>query len=237
MLGKLARLADSMGWVDALLYAVARGLTRGTAGHLRLRKYYVVSQPVPADDLTPPRRGRTIEVSEGTGPEAEAVDFGRPRTVIAQRLAAGTRYLVARRNGELLGFQWFALGDYDEDEVRCRYRLRPEDRCAWDFDIFVRPDARMLPVFTRLWDACNAILRSHGITRSLSRIDAFNPVSRQAHARLGATIVGWCLFVTAGRVQLSLFSTRPWMHLSISRATAPVLAVSSLPLGRERKHA
>jgi hypothetical protein len=237
MPGKLARLADSMGSVDALLYAAARGLARGSSGHLRLRKYYIVSQPVAAGDLTPPRRGRSIEVSEGTRSDAAAVEFGRPRAVIEQRLASGTRYLVARRNGELLGFQWFSLVDYDEDEVRCRYRLRPADRCAWDFDIFVRPEARTLPVFARLWDACNAILRAQGITRSLSRIDAFNPASRQAHASLGATTVGWCLFVTAGRAQLSVLSARPWLHLSLSGEAAPVLAVSSLPLGRERKHA
>jgi hypothetical protein len=111
--------------------------------------------------------------------------------------------------------------------------MRAGDGCAWDFDIFVLPEARMQPVFTRLWDTVNAIFRSSGIDYSLSRINVFNQASARAHARLGAVTIGWATFLVAGAVQLAIFSTRPWLHLSLADTQAPVMPVSQL--ARRRK--
>lgn len=237
MLNAIARLAAVIGPVDTAFYGVARMLSKLSLRRARLLKYYIMAQPVPSDEFTPPGRGRAIVVSEGNPEEAFEVPFGRPAEVIRRRLECGSRYLVARKGSEVLGFQWFTLQDYPEDEVRCLFRLNPRDRCAWDFDVYVRPEARFQPVFTRLWDTCNAILRTAGIDYSLSRIDALNPVSRSAHRRLGAMPVGWCVFLVAGRAQLSFFSFRPWVHCSLFGGTAPELAVSALAPLREGKTA
>ena len=195
---------------------------------MRLFKYYVVAQPVPQHDLTPSRRGRTILVSEATTDGTRDMAVDRPRHVIDQRLLRGCRCIVAHRNGEAVGFQWFTLRDYLEDEVRCMFRLRPEDRCAWDFDVFVLPSSRAQPVFSRLWDTTNAILREAGVDTSLSRINAFNPASRRAHARLGASTIAWGLFFKAWALQLALLSCRPWLHISLSDASIPAIDASQL---------
>jgi hypothetical protein len=228
MPARFRQLALELGPADAALYLLSRACARLTGGRLRLAKYYLFAQPVADAELTPPRRGRAIEVREATVAEMRAADFGRPAAAIEYRIGHRCRCLLARKGDELLGFQWFTLADYPEDTVRCRYLLDPRDRCAWDFDIYVRPEARTQPTFLRLWDACNGILRDAGVDLSLSRIDAFNAGSRRSHGRLGARTIGWAAFVSAGPLQLAAFSTRPWLHLSLSPSNIPAWPVSSL---------
>lgn len=226
MFDTLRSTVRDLGWPNALLYWLSRVLHRASGGRLRLLKYLLVAQPVADHDVTPERRGRGIEISEATPQTILATDFGRPAAVIAERLRIGSHCLLAHRDGQLVGFQWFTTRDYPEDEVRCLFELRPEDRCAWDFDIFVMPEARAQPVFMRLWDACNARLRAQGVTLSLSRINAFNSASVRAHARMGARTIAASAFITLGRWQLALLPTRPWVH--ISREDAPRLPISRL---------
>lgn len=233
MLAQISRMSAAIGPLDTALLVLSRMLARLTFGRLKLLKYYITAQPVPAGALTPLRRGQSIVVTEGTPEQARSTPFGRPQAAIEHRLANGARHVVARKDGRLIGFQWFTLRDYPEDEVRCVFRLHPGDGCAWDFDIFVTPEARTMPVFTRLWDTVNAIFRSAGIEFTMSRINAFNQASMQAHARIGAKPVGWAVFLIAGPVQLSLFSACPWIHASFSDACAPTLAVADLV--RQRK--
>jgi GNAT superfamily N-acetyltransferase len=232
-------LRRELGLLDAMLYAIARVLGRITQGHVRVVKYYITMQPVATVDLTPPRRGRQIEVSEVSAAEALALPIGRPRAVIEARLRHGGRCLAARKAGQLVGFQWFTLEDYPEDEVRCLFRLAQGDRCAWDYDIFVMPEFRTQPVFSRLWDECNALLRQAGASWSLSRINAFNTGSRKAHERLGAKVIASAYFLRAGQLQLSAFSTAPYLHVGIRDTQRPILQVSrlasraaSIPTGR-----
>lgn len=234
MFKRLQGLSQELGLANALLFVVARVLSRATGQRLRLRKYYLVAQPVAAHDQTPARRGRTIEVREVQADEIRSTGFGRPAAAIEHRLRHGARCLLAKKDGALVGFQWFTTRDFPEDEIRCTYHLDEQDRCAWDFDIFVQPEARMLPVFPRLWDHCNRLLRDEGIGLSLSRIDAFNATSRRSHARLGARNVGWALFVTLGPGQLAAFSGTPWLH--VSWTGAPVWPVSRIARGGNRTH-
>jgi len=234
MFARLGQLQQDIGWINSALFVAARLASRCSGGRLKLRKYYLTAQPVATADLTPARRGRTIEVSEANSTRIRATEFGRPAAAIEHRIQHGARCLLAHKDDELLGFQWFTTRDFPEDEVRCRYRLDPQDRCAWDFDIYVQPAARALPVFSRLWDRCNALLREAGIDQSLSRIDAFNSASLRSHARLGATPVAWALFITLGPAQLAVFSGWPWMHASWSRN--PTWQVSHIARGRNRTH-
>lgn len=228
MQGRFRQLSRELGTGDALLYMASRLLNVVSLGRAGILKYYIVAQPVPDGDMTPPRRGRQIVVTEVNRNEAMSLPIDRPRAVLDSRFRNRCRCLVARRDGELLGFQWFSLHDYPEDEVRCLFHLAPDDRCAWDFDIFVLPQWRVQPVFSRLWDKCNEVLRDAGIGHSLSRIGAFNPTSRKAHERIGAQALGWATFIVMGTLQLAVFSTRPWIHLGFRRSSVPVLAVSRM---------
>jgi hypothetical protein len=228
VLGPLASLARELGPLNAVLYGTSRLLSALSAGRVRLIKYYITAQPVRHEDLTPARRGRLIEVREGV-PNGNLESFpNRPRAVIEARIRNGGRFLEARKEATLVGFQWFTLSNYPEDEVRCLYHLAATDRCAWDYDIVVFPEWRTQPVFTRLWDKCNEILRREGVTQTLSRIDAFNSSSRRAHERIGARTVGWALFLCFGEVQVATFSSRPWLHVSSKDSQAPVLPVSRM---------
>lgn len=226
MVGPLRNTIRDLGWANALLYWSGRTLHILTAGRVRLLRYLIVAQPVAPTALTPPRRGSSIHVAEASIDQVRQTDFGRPLHVIEERLRIGSRCLLATKQGQLVGFQWFTTKDYPEDEVRCLFELRPEDRCAWDFDIFVSPEWRTQPVFLRLWDTCNELLRSQGIDLSVSRINAFNTASVRAHARLSATIIGTATFLTAGRWQLALLPTSPRIHMSM-RST-PRIAASRL---------
>jgi hypothetical protein len=228
MFSRLGMLVSELGFTDAGLYLLARATAKTSRGTLRVVKFYLVAQPVRQDELTPPRRGRSIVVQEADAETIRGTEFGRPAPVIEYRLAHQCRCLLARKDEHLLGFQWFSTQDYPEDEVRCLYRLEPGDRCAWDFDIYVHPEARALPTFLRLWDHCNMLLRQAGIEQSLSRIDAFNSASRRSHARLGARTIGWAVFLCAGPAQLALFSGRPWVHVSMSKGHTPQWRVSRL---------
>lgn len=232
MFDALRTTIRDLGWASSLLYALSRALGIASGGRVRLLRYQLVAQPVAAHDLTPPRRGRSIDVSEAAHEVILVTPFGRPATVISERLRIGTRCLLAHKDGQLVGFQWFTARDYPEDEVRCLFELRPEDRCAWDFDIFVHPGARAQPVFLRLWDHCNALLRTEGVTLALSRINAFNSASIRSHARLGAQTVATATFVTAGRWQLACLPVAPWLHLS--RTSTPRLPISRLARQRQK---
>lgn len=223
-----AGLAREIGFLDAVLYGAARLVGKLSAGHARLLKYYITAQPVPSGEITPARRGRQIEVTEADVVEVLAMPVERPREVLEARLRNGGRCLAARKDGGLAGFQWFTLRDYPEDEVRCLFRIDPTDRCAWDFDIFVFPEWRTQPVFTRLWDKCNEILRGAGVRFTLSRINAYNGASRRAHERIGARVVGWALFLCLGRAQFAAFSAQPWVHVSFNPDRIPVLQVSRM---------
>jgi hypothetical protein len=234
MLTRFRQLASNIGRCDASLFFVARACARATGRRLRLKKFYLYAQPVAAEELTPPRRGRSIEVREATPDAIRATDFGRPADVIEYRLQHQCRCLMAFKADRLVGFQWFSLQNYPEDEVRCLYQLDRLDRCAWDFDIFVAAEARTLPTFLRLWDGCNAILRGSGIDLSLSRIDAFNSASRRSHGSLGARAIGWGLFLLAGQLQVAVFSSSPWLHVSGSPTQAPAWPVSRLARRQNR---
>jgi len=228
MFSRLRLLVSELGLVDAGLYLLARAFARASAGKLRLVKFYLVAQPVRKDELTPPRRGRSIVVQEADADTIRATQFGRPAPVIEYRLEHQCRCLLAQKDEQLLGFQWFSTQDYPEDEVRCVYRLDSGDRCAWDFDIYVHPEARALPTFLRLWDHCNALLRDAGIVQALSRIDAFNSASRRSHGKLGARTIGWAVFLAAGPAQFALFSSAPWIHVSFAEGQVPHWHVSRL---------
>ena len=102
-----------------------------------------------------------------------------------------------------MGYQWFSLCSYVEDEVRCVFKLEPQCGCAWDFDVFVAPAARAQPVFLRLWDTCNGLLREAGIAQTLSRISAYDGASLRAHERMGARRIATAAFLRWGWVQVS----------------------------------
>lgn len=217
--GRLRSAVQRFGLLRAALYAVTRLLDRVGRGRLRLVIYRLVAQPVPDRPLIG-RPGR-VEVREIPPERIDAGQFPRPEEVIRWRCRQGYKCLGAFRDDRMIGFIWLALQGYDEDEVRCRFDPQPEDRCAWDFDIFVRPEHRIGTCFARLWQAANEYLRERGYRWTMSRISYFNVESLAAHRRLQAAELGTVAFLVAGPVQFTIATCRPWLHVAFSRGQRP----------------
>ena len=229
MIGKLRTLHRALGTHETLLYLLMRALRVLSFGHLVMIRYHLVAQPVPspvAPKCRPSARA-TVRAVAADDPVRKA--FPRPDTVIEGRFRREHLCLVAEQNGQFSGFLWLAFGHYDEDEVRCCFRLADADHCAWDYDVHVEPDYRLGRTFMRLWDAANEVLAERDMQWTISRISAFNPDSRASHARLGTRHLKSATFLVAGPLQLSLIPDAPYVHLGLSEASAPSITLSPPP--------
>jgi hypothetical protein len=223
-IGRVRRLLAGSGGV---WYALQRVVERISFGSVRLHAYYLVAQPVRDRPLLPQRRGQAIEVREIGLDEALTLPVNRPAWVIERRFRHGARCLMASSKGRFLGFLWFQLAPYDEDEVRCLFVPLPRESTAWDFDVYVDPSARLGLAFMRLWDEANRILSSQGVCWSLSRISPSNAGSLASHGRLGIRRLATTVFVSAGPAQLMLASVHPYIHMAWTRAAKPMLELQS----------
>lgn len=212
-----------LGPLAGSLFAVKRLLEGVSAGRVRVHAYHLVAQPVKEAPMLGPRRGRSIEVREVDEAEVVSLPVPRPGAVISDRFRQGARCLAAYADGKFVGFLWYLVGPYEEDEVRCRFVPLPAGQASWDFDVYVDPSARLGLAFARLWDEANARLSSRGIRWSLSRISAFNAGSLAAHGRLGLARVASAVFLCAGSLQVTFASVRPFLHVAIGRRSRPVM--------------
>lgn len=200
------RAMGSAGWI---VYAVDRALGLlfpGQAGFHVLRFY---AQPVPGKELIQKRAKDSFSVGmigRDTVPESA---FERPSGAIGQRFDDGSICIAARKGGELAGFMWLQPGILRERIVRCRFHALPSDRVEWDYDFYIHPRHRLGRLFARLRDAAFLNLRERGIVATLSWVHLHNRASSNAHARLGATPIGWAMFLVIFRHQVMITSMRP----------------------------
>jgi hypothetical protein len=212
MKNRFHHTVQQLGWLDAAWYAVAQLLTRASGGGCTLYKYRIVAQAVATSSLCR-GRGAAIEVRRISEPAACGFEFQRRPHIIARRYRQGAQCLAAYRGGELLGYLWYTLGAYQEDEVRARF-VPATAQAAWDFDVQVFAEHQLGLAFPRLWDEANRALHAHGVRWSCSRISAFNAGSRSAHRSLGAVVLGSAVFIRYGRWQWMASSLAPWVHVS-----------------------
>lgn len=227
LLQKIRAAAAELGWFNASLYGADRLLSR-LGGAVGIYRYYLVAQPVPDQPLLPARRGRAIDVERMAAGHPGFGGLPLGEDVIAYRFAQEAVCFGAFQDGEIRGCLWLCLGPYDEDEVRCRFVHLPESETAWDFDVYVCPDARVGFAFGRLWDEANAFLREKGVSWSMSRISAFNPGSLASHTRLGARRVGSAIYLKLGGWQVTIADVAPYMHLSTGAGSVPRLRVGPM---------
>jgi hypothetical protein len=226
---RLATSVEKLGWANGLLYMAGRALQRATAGRARLIRYILVAQPVPPAGATPCPPSARQPVRLVTAADPLVQQFPRPHKVIERRFRSGTLCFAAQAGERFAGFLWLARGAYDEDEVRCRYELARPELAAWDFDVYVSPDYRLGRTFARLWGAANAHLAEQGVRWSFSRISAFNPGSLASHARLGIRPLYSATFLRVGDVQVACIGAPPWLHVSLSPRSRPVLRLVPPP--------
>jgi len=220
---RIRATVSSLGTLDAALYGVDRVLRPMTGGWCRLTSYLLVAQPVPPPPHRhiPPNSAFTFRKIDTD--EIRSLRFPRPQEAIERRLDQDCMCFAAFREDELIAFVWLITSDYLEDEVRCRFRPVPIERCAWDFDVYVDPGYRLGRTFARLWQTAHTWLHEQGIQWTMSRISSFNTNSIASHRRLGAQFVGRALFLQAGKVQIACSSLGPLFH--VSRDSVPLISV------------
>jgi hypothetical protein len=217
---KLRTVFDEFG-AKAPLYLLSR-VCEGTP--FGLYAYRLVAQPVAAKPLLPPARGRSIEIRMME--RGDPAFSGLPLTpaVLDYRFGQGAVCLGAFKGGAIIGCLWLCLGPYLEDEVRCRFVPR---EASWDFDVYLHPEHRVGFGFARLWDEANAYLRARRLAWSISRISVLNTKSLAAHDKLGIRTLGTAAFVKLGALQVMLSTLAPFVHLSLSAASAPTLVLQA----------
>lgn len=220
MANRIFQSIAQLGWFNTCLYALGRLLERMSDGRWAVHKYRFVAQAIGAAPLCR-GRGKKIEVRLCRHQHELPPDYPRRAEVLRQRYAQGALSLAALRDGELDGFLWLLFDSYQEDEVRARYLLGA-NQAAWDFDVWVRPEARLGMTFARLWDEANSLLRARSVRWSCSRISAFNSASLNAHARIGTRNLGSATFLRCGRWQWMCSTLAPYVHLSRHAASFPL---------------
>lgn len=224
---RIRQTIGQLGWLNACLYAVDRLLSRISRGRIRFHKYYFVAQPISEKRWLPPQRGAAVDVRRIAESDPITKEFPRPAWAIPYRFKQGAVCLAGFKGGQFIGFLWFTLGPYQEDEVHCRYVPLPAGKSAWDFDVYLNPEHRGGIAFLKLWDEANSFLAARDIRWSLSRISAFNKESMLSHARMGARRIGAASFLTMGTSQLSVATLRPYFHFSRHRDSFPTFALDA----------
>jgi len=220
VLTRISRAIKELGFLDAVLYAIERGLV-ASGGSARLYRYAFVAQPVPDGPLLPPRRGRSIDVRIVDARNPVLLKLELTSEVLDYRANLDSVCFAAFEDGEIIGCLWLCLGPYDEDEVRCRFTHLPHGATCWDYGIYVLPEKRSGFGFARLWDTANGFLRDRGVRWSLSRISPFNSASMASHKRLGIVRLGGAVFVRWRRWQLMASRMAPYLHASTDPARFP----------------
>jgi len=222
---RIRQTIRQLGWLNGCLYALHRFLASISRGRVRLHKYYFVAQPISVKRWLPPPRGASLEVRRVTESDPIIKDFPRPDWAIPYRFKQGAVCLAGFKAGQFIGFLWFTLGAYQEDEVHCRYVPLPKGTSAWDFDVYLHPEHRNGIAFLKLWDEANSFLAARNIRWSLSRISAFNRNSMLSHARMGASRIGAATFLSIASCQLSVATVRPYFHFSTHPGSFPIFAL------------
>jgi len=231
MIRRLASTLRQLGPIDGLLYLAHRALGKLSGDRAGIFRYYFVAQPVPDAPSTLKAAPRTpVALIDAQDPLCAS--FPRPPHVIAKRFHDGNLCFAARSAERFAGFLWLASGSYEEDEVRCLYRLAQPEQSAWDYDVYVEPEYRIGRTFARLWEAANRHLVAGGVRWSFSRISGFNPGSLQVHRKLGIRRLFSATFVRVGPVQITLAGASPYIHVSLSPRTRPTLRLSPPQDGR-----
>jgi len=222
----LRLLVKQLGWANGALYVTSRILEKASNQRVRIVKYYLVAQPIGLTDAKsakPMRSDSTTSMQQVSSGDPLAQAFPRPWAIIARRYAAGSICTAARVRGEFAGFIWLQRGRYEEDELRCSFVLDAPSISVWDFDVYIEPKYRIGRTMARLWSHVDAQLAAEGVRWSFSRISAFNTASLSSHARLGAVICGSAVFLLLGPLQFSYLPNYPYLHLSASARSVPVV--------------
>ncbi|MEA3538239.1 MAG: hypothetical protein U9R73_03810 [Pseudomonadota bacterium] len=185
----------ALGTTTTLSYAIGRVTARipGVSWH----RYRLIAVPLAGMPKMP--RGHVVRELSADALKTLVIDA--PLDVQQDRFARGLVCLGAFDGEVLVGVNWLARGQYDEDEVNVRFLL-PDD-AAWDTGLWIREDRRLGRAFAALWAGTGAWLAAHGLARSLSRIADYNLGSLRPHERMGGRTLGRLAAARLGAWQIA----------------------------------
>lgn len=212
-----------------ILYLADRAMS-SISPRLRVIVYDLMVQPIPSGSGLP-LLGKSQITVRAIGRDDMALDrMPLSRDTIQSRFDQGASCLGAFLREQLIAYMWFCESRYDEDEVRCRYRLTPSEQSVFDYDFYIFPEHRMSRAFLALWSGANQTLHQRGILYTFSRVTRFNLASRKAHSHLGARRIGKVVVVRVARAELLMATVSPYFRLSfVGRPELDLRA--DMPLG------
>lgn len=123
----------------------------------------------------------------------------RDADTIRERLAAGDRCALVRRDGEVVAHIFFTQRPWNESGLVFAY---PSDTW-WELDAYVREDHRGRRLHTALFAAVASELARDGRVRVISTIDVLNTASLRSASFRGARVIGTALVLKGPRGHLS----------------------------------
>ncbi len=219
---KVSSAFRTFGVFAGLLYLASQMLDR-VGSRFRVIYYDLVAQPVADTPVAPARFTRSIEVRQVAAGDPAMARMPIDEDTLAFRLQQQVVCLAAFRKGEIVAYLWLCFGAFEEDEARCTFVPEPAAESAWDFDVYVFPEQRLGLGFVALWDGANDYLRNRGVRYSFSRVSRFNVASQKNHEKFGWHRLGRCWFVKGRRFQLMVATVRPYVHLSFSGRSQPLI--------------
>lgn len=218
-------LVSELGIRNAIAYRLDNFLYRMRIG--RFVSYGIFAQPVKdgiSSDRPPQPRPGPVEyrIIDGADPMMLELELG---DALQFRIEQGATCVGAVKEGRMIGAIWFVEGSYQEDEVRCWFFPEPKGAAVWDFGVYVDPEYRLSPIFSRLWMTSNRIIAGRGAKWTCSRISAYNPGSIRSHIRMGAVCVGKVRFLNLFGLQIMWGDISPFFHVSLPSDSGPALHV------------
>lgn len=202
-------LRRERGWATAVLYALYRLAERTVA----LKVYRV--RVLALEHMTKSGEAagfecRFLEPEEVARFAEDAANDLAPR--FAQRAASGQHLcFAALRDGDLVSYTWYALGEVDPaDSSGVPLRL-PGD-AVYAYKGFTRPELRGRHLQGRLKRPVVEALLARGISRRVTLVEWTNWASLRTSERSGYRNVGWLVTLGAGPRPLGFASPGPARH-------------------------
>lgn len=213
---RLASPFRQFGFGAGLLYVIDRALQR-LSPNWRLYVYEFMAQPITEKPLLSANLAKNLEFRLIERGDPDIASMPAHEDIKQARFDQGAVCLGTYRRGRLIGYIWLCFDAYEEDEVRCTYRLVQPEQSVFDFDLVVLPEHRMGIGFMAVWHGANQYLHERGVRYTFSRLTRFNVASRRAHQHLGWQCVARAVFLQAGRAELMCATRAPFVSLSLSR--------------------
>lgn len=225
IIAKLRSPLREFGFVAGSLYLLDQALSRVSPG-LGVYAYEMMVQPIVDKPLLSAGLSKNLEFREIRRGDPE-IDLMPARADIKEsRFEQKAMCLGTYQRGTLIGYIWFAFGEYKEDEARCTYVLPKDYPSVFDFDLYVMPEKRMGIGFMGIWHGANRYLWDRGVRYTFSRLTRFNTASRRSHSHLGWKRVGRVAFLKLWGLQLMVSDLRPFVHVCFGALNPPRLVLS-----------